>query len=305
MSDPTETVPSRVQASWRKLRRAGVHTARSWRSSQSARPGGIARHLLPIGATASAFFLIALLYLGYDLAKGKLSPCEAIFRETSLGLKTKISFLKTEGELEIGREQLTDLDERAQMTALNLKTCCTVLDAGRLDPEQFLQCKGSARAYEASLSDIANLVRQAVKEGLTTSSIAASAAPPPVPASLKQKIDTEVGSAQQVSRDFNHAVVAVRHEQALATLATTVPQSVPIEAQEREPNDDALATNEIKLGTWITASIGAGQGRRLLRVHLAGDPPRLAAHRVAEPLHDARAAARAVRRGEDQPRLGL
>ena len=258
MSDPTETVPSRVRASWRKLRRAGVHTARSWRSSQRARPGGIARHLLPIGATASAFFLIALLYLGYDLAKGRLSPCEAIFRETSLGLKTKISFLKTEGELEIGREQLTDLDERAQMTALNLKTCCTVLDAGRLDPEQFLQCKGSARAYEASLSDIANLVRQAVKEGLTTSSIAASAAPPPVPASLKQKIDAEVGSAQQVSRDFNHAVVAVRHEQALATLATTVPQSVPIEAQEREPNDDALATNEIKLGTWITASIGAG-----------------------------------------------
>jgi hypothetical protein len=111
VSDPTGTVPSRVQASWRKLRRAGVRTPRSWRSSQSARPGGITRHLLPIGATASAFFLIALLYLGYDLAKGRLSPCEAIFRETSLGLKTKISFLKTKGELEIGREQLTDLDE--------------------------------------------------------------------------------------------------------------------------------------------------------------------------------------------------
>jgi hypothetical protein len=71
--------------------------------------------------------------------------------------------------------------------------------------------------------------------------------------------ETEVGSAQQLSRDFNHAVVAVRHEQALATLATTVPQSVPIEAQEREPNDDALATNEIKLGMWITASIGSGK----------------------------------------------
>ena len=243
---------------------------RSWRSSHKAEPGRakarparITRHLLPIGAIASAFLLIALLYLGYDLAKAKISPCEAIFQETSLGLKTKISFLKTEGELEIGREQLTDLDERAQMTALNLKTCCTVLDAGRLDPEQFLQCKGSARTYEASLSDIANLVRQAVKEavkdGITTSSIAASAAPPPVPANLKQKIDTEVKSAQQVSRDFSQKVVAVRHEQALATLEATPPQSVPVEAQEREPNDDALATNEIKIGTWITASIGSGK----------------------------------------------
>lgn len=217
------------------------------------------RHLMPIGAIASALLLIALLYFGYDLAKAKISPCEAIFQETSLGLKTKISFLKTEGELEIGREQLTDLDERAQMTALNLKTCCTVLDVGRLDPEQFLQCKGSARAYEASLSDIAGLVRQAVKEGITTSSIAATAAPVPVPDGLKQKIDTEVKSAQQVSRDFNQKVVAVRHEQALATLEATTPQSVPIEAQEREPNDDALATNEIKLGTWITASIGSGK----------------------------------------------
>ncbi len=216
-------------------------------------------HLLPVGAIASAFALIALIYLGYDLAKAKVAPCEAIFQETSLGLKTKISFLKSEGELEIGHEQLTELDERAQMTALNLKTCCTVLDAGRLDPEQFLQCKGSARAYEASLSDIANLVRQAVKEGLTTSSIAAGATPPPVPASLKQQIDTEVKSAQQVSREFNKAVVAVRHEQALATLETKIPQSVPVEAQEREPNDDPLAINEIKLGTWITASIDSGK----------------------------------------------
>ena len=216
------------------------------------------RHLLLIGAIASAFLLITLLYLGYDLAKARLSPCEAIFQETSLGLKTRISFLKTEGELQIGREQLTDLDERAQMTALNLKTCCTVLDAGRLDPEQFLQCKGSAHTYETSLSEIANLVREAVKDGITTGSIAANAAPP-VPANLKQKIDTEVKGAQQVSRDFNQKVVAVRHEQALATLEATPPQSVPVEAQEREPNDDALTTNEVKLGTWITASIGAGK----------------------------------------------
>ncbi len=265
MSDPIGTVLAHGRASWRKLRRAGTNAARSWRSSRKterspqAKRGSLTRHLLPVGAIATTFVLIALLYLGYDLAKGRASPCEAIFQETSLGLKTKISFLKTAGELEIGREQLTDLDERAQMTALSLKTCCTVLDAGRLDPEQFLQCKGSARAYEASLSDIANLVRQAVKDGISTSSIAASAAPPAVPASLKQQIDTEVKSAQQVSRDFNQKVVAVRHEQALATLETTPPQSVPVEAQEREPNDDALSTNEIKLGTWITASIDSGK----------------------------------------------
>ena len=176
-----------------------------------------------------------------DPAQTAPSRVEAISRKLHRARLSAAPRLKTEGELEIGREQLTDLDESAQMTALNLKTCCTVLDAGRLDPEQFLQCKGSARAYEASLADIAGLVRQAVKEGITTSSIAATAAsapvPVPVPDGLKQKIDIEVKSAQQVSRDFNQKVVAVRHEQALATFETTPPQSVPIEAQEREPND--------------------------------------------------------------------
>ena len=77
--------------------------------------------------------------------QGELSPCDAIFQETSLGLSTRVSFLRTEGELRIGREQLTELSERAQMSALNLKTCCTVLDAGRSTPSS----SSSARAARA------------------------------------------------------------------------------------------------------------------------------------------------------------
>ncbi len=221
----------------------------------------------PSARWAAALALLAVVYLGYDLAKGRLSPCEAVYQQTSVGLSTRISFLKTEGELQIGREQLTDLDERAQMAALNLKTCCTVLDAGRLDPEQFLQCKGSARAYEARLADIADLVRKAVKEGITTSSIAANATPPPAPPQIKEKIDSEVAAAKEISRDFNREVVAVRKAQALETLKATPPRHVTIEAQESEPNDDGLATNEIELGTWITGSDRRAQGRRLLRLH--------------------------------------
>ena len=237
MSEPIDKRPSRPPRTWRL-------------------PPALPRSVLAIGAMGAALALVALLYLGYDLAKGTLSPCDAIFQESALGLSTRISFLRTEGELQIGREKLTDLDERAQMAALNLKTCCTVLDAGRLDPEQFLQCKGSARAYEARLEDIGELVRKAVREGITTSSIAAGAAPQPTPA-VKEKIENEVKAAQEVSREFNSKVVAVRKEQALETLRATPPRNVTIEAQESEPNDDGLATNEIALGTWITGSIGA------------------------------------------------
>jgi hypothetical protein len=219
------------------------------------------RSLVSIGAMGAVLTLLAVVYLGYDLAKARLSPCEAVYQQTAVGMKTRIKFLKTEGELQLGREQLTDLDERAQMAALNLKTCCTVLDAGRLDPEQFLQCKGSARAYEARLEDIADLVRKAVKDSLTTGSIAANATTPPAPAAappqLKEKIANKVAAAKAVSRSFNHEVVAVRKAQALESLKATPPQHVTIEAQEAEPNDNGLATNEITLGKWITGSVGA------------------------------------------------
>lgn len=215
----------------------------------------IPRHATAIVAMGAALSLVALVYLGYDLAKGRLSPCESVYQQTAVGLKTRMKFLKTEGELQIGRAQLTDLDERAQMAALNLKTCCTVLDAGRLDPEQFLQCKGKARAYETQLGDLAELVRQAVKDGITTSSIAANAATPAAP--VQEKIAHEVATARQISQSFNREVVAVRKAQALETLHATPPRHVTIEAQESEPNDDGLATNEIALGTWITGSVGA------------------------------------------------
>ena len=233
--------------------------------SDSPKRSLFARYAIPIGTMGGTLALMAIVYLGYDLAKGELAPCESIFQQTSVGLSTSIKFLKTEGQLQIGREQLTDLDERAQMAALNLKTCCTVLDAGRLDPEQFLQCKGKARAYESRVEDIADLVRSAVREGITTGSIAANAAPAaPLPAreakinkTVEAKINKEVEAARTISREFNQKVVQVAKDQALQTLKATPPRNIAIEAQEAEPNNDILTTNELALGKWVTGSVGA------------------------------------------------
>ena len=234
--------------------------------ANSPRRSLFARYAIPIGTMGATLAFMAIVYLGYDLAKGELAPCESIFQQTSVGLKTSIKFLKTEGELQIGREQLTDLDERAQMAALNLKTCCTVLDAGRLDPEQFLQCKGKVRAYESRIGDIVDLVRTAVREEITTGSIAANAAPtaspPPtsneskVDKSIKTKIIKEVDAARTISREFNQQVVQVSKEQALQTLKATPPRNVAIDARESEPNNDILTTNELTLGKWVTGSVG-------------------------------------------------
>lgn len=252
MGAPTETKPSSVLQAWRSELRTRLRYPRLRFVPRQWRP---LRYVLSIGGVGATLVLLAVAYLGYDLAIARLSPCETIFRETSVGLSTRISFLRTESELQIGREQLIELDERAQMTALNLKTCCTVLDAGRLDPEQFLQCKGSARTYQARLEDIADLVRQAVKEGITTGTVAAQAATHPDDPRIKSKIEGEIAAAKDISRDFNRVVVNVRRAQGLETLKATPPRHVTIRAQESEPNDDGLATNAIELGTWVTGAI--------------------------------------------------
>lgn len=217
---------------------------------------------MPLLGVTSALLAVLLVYFGYDYAAMRAAPCEAIFRQTSLGLSTKISFLKAEGQVSIGQEQLVELGERAQMAALNLKTCCTVLDAGRLNPEQFLQCKSKARAYDAKLQAISKVVERTAPAVHAGSSPVAEAAGdqgagPAIPlAEAKSQIAETVKAARSVSQEFNQEVVEVRKAQVLETLKLQAPKEVSISAQENEPNDDGLSTNAIPLEKWISASIG-------------------------------------------------
>jgi len=218
---------------------------------------------------------MAALYLGYDFATARLSPCESIFRETAVGISTRIAFLKAEGELQIGRAALVELGERAQMTALNLKTCCTVLDAGRIDPEQFLQCKTNSRAFEARVEEVVALVG-APSQTITTGGTRQSSAPASVtpagdtasarsgaitattPANARE-IEARLEGAREASRSFNRQIVQVQRDAAVATLQATPPRHVEISAHEREPNDDALNTNIVALDAWVTGSIATGK----------------------------------------------
>ena len=120
------------------------------------------RGLIALAALVGALMVPTVLYFGYDLLRSYVSPCDSIFEQTATSLETEIKFLKTEGKIVLGKEQLTELSERAQMTAINLEGCCQVLDAGKLNPEQFLQCKQSARQYEGDLKNVVTLVEQAL-----------------------------------------------------------------------------------------------------------------------------------------------
>lgn len=218
---------------------------------------------------AGGIVAIVALYLGYDILKGRVSPCESLYEQASVGVKTRIHFLENEAELEIGKAALMELDDRGQMAALNLKTCCTVLDAGRIDPEQFLQCKAKARAYDDEIAAIVALVKTAVAdasskpaptmtsgpETVTTGSIPGGASD----AQLGKALEAKVDAARTISQEFNKQVVEVRKEQALATLAATPVAHIDIAAEEREPNDNLLSSNVLALDTWVTGAINAAK----------------------------------------------
>ncbi|KAA0231103.1 hypothetical protein EDS67_03375 [candidate division KSB1 bacterium] len=120
-----------------------------------------------------AIIVLAVLYLGYDLVKPMLtSPCESIFQQTAVSLKSDLEIVESKGALFIGREKIQDLAERAQMAALNLKTCCILSESGKLNAEEFLECKGDVERYQRQMENIAQQVdaaqqaRQAGDEAL-------------------------------------------------------------------------------------------------------------------------------------------
>ncbi len=196
---------------------------------------------VPLAGVTGALGILAVVFLGYDVAKGTVSPCDSIFQDSSVGMSTKIKFLKAEGELKLGREKVTELGERAQMAALGLKTCCVVLDAGRINPEQFLSCKAKARAYDAQVENIVAKVQAAASNTGT-----------PAP-----ELDAAVDKAIATSRDLNQAVVRISREQQLQSLQTAAAKKLTIDVTEAEPNDDALNANVLTLAKPAKASIGA------------------------------------------------
>lgn len=212
------------------------------------------QRLLPIGAVFGGLAGMAVLYIGYDLIKTRMSPCESIFRQTAVSLSTKLKFLKAEGELAIGHDKMAELSERAQMTALNLKTCCTVLDAGRLNPEQFITCKSKARSYESRVDEIVTLVSpaKASAKPISKTGNSVSVATPSSP-----KIETKVAAAIDASKSLNQHVTKVRKDQVLETLEAMTPEHIDVAAKEQEPNDNLLQSNRVRNDKWVTGAIGA------------------------------------------------
>lgn len=143
--------------------------------------------------------VLVLGYLAYDYFSRTNRPCEAIFEQTSTQLGLKLSHLDTEGSIVLGRTQVQDLTENAQLTALNLQTCCIVLNAGDVNPDQFLQCQNAGRQYENKLD---NVIAQVERLRLAQETGASE-----VIESLRREIAVTVNEAKTVAENLHREVL--------------------------------------------------------------------------------------------------
>ncbi len=113
--------------------------------------------------TASVLVVVVVIaYLAFNLMRPRVAPCETIFQQTSLKLSTSLNLVRSKGpEVSIEEQKIQDLTERSQMSALNLKTCCIVLEGGKLSSEQFLRCKDDAERFGAQVEKVAANVDEA------------------------------------------------------------------------------------------------------------------------------------------------
>ncbi len=105
--------------------------------------------------------IVVVAYFVYDYLIKQASPCESIFEQTTMQFDLKLKTVAAEGDVVLGRQQVQELSDNAQVTALNLKTCCIVLNSGAVKPDQFLQCQNAGRDYQARLDDIVRQISRA------------------------------------------------------------------------------------------------------------------------------------------------
>ena len=112
----------------------------------------------PLVIVALTVVVLVIVYLAYDILRPR---CDSIFEQTSTKLGGNLEFIKTKGELFVGREKVQELTEGSQKVALHLKTCCVAQRSGVMSTEQFQGCINGAKEYESNIQQVSNLLGEA------------------------------------------------------------------------------------------------------------------------------------------------
>ena len=119
-----------------------------------------------------------------------LDPCESIFEQTAPRLEAHLEIIKNKGAFAVSHEQIQELSESTQKVGLHLKTCCSVLERGKLDPERFQLCIETAAAYDRQIALVAQQVKEVGDEEVSQEKIE----------SINQTIQTATAEAKNFGR---------------------------------------------------------------------------------------------------------
>jgi len=129
------------------------------------------------------------------------TSCEGIFEQSAPKVEAHLEIIKNKGAFAISHEKIQEVSESAQKVALHLKTCCSVLDGGKLNPQQFQQCIDKASDYDRQIA----LIAQGVTK--VTEAKEKGAAPPQ---EQLDSIDKAMKSATNNAESFARQVAQIK-----------------------------------------------------------------------------------------------
>lgn len=195
-------------------------------------------------------------YFAYNLLKTAISPCESIFQQTSLKLGSKLDIIKAKGDVFIGEEKIQDLTERSQVTALNLKTCCIVLEGGKLNSDQFLKCKDNAEKFDAQVEKVATGIdeaREAKQEGNTN-----------LVSEKVREINQNISVAKASSENLSNQVSELKGN---LSEEKTQKEEPSHSGEEHEPNNTVFEANPVPMDSTVSAEISGQDDQDYFKFH--------------------------------------
>jgi len=222
---------------------------------------------------SSKTFLIGIALFGLIGLSALLlwrSPCDDIFAQAAPELKVSLKVIENEGAFAVSREKIQELSESAQKVGLHLKTCCAVLDGGKLDSQQFQQCIDKASGYEKQIVLVAQQIREAAeaKERGATDVVQSKIA------DIGQTIDVATGNAETFARFIEEEMKPPPVEKTGGSGGKNkANQSLPVRnnsQKENESNDQITAANVIQFGGSTKGVVASDKDRDYYRYRTPG-----------------------------------
>ena len=112
----------------------------------------------PLVILAVTGLVLVIAYFLYDHFR---PHCDSIFEQTTTKVGGDLEFIKSKGELFVGREKVQELAEGPQKVALHLKACCVAQQSSKMDAGQIQSCINGAKDYESKILQVTAIIREA------------------------------------------------------------------------------------------------------------------------------------------------